>query len=47
MSLRGLFRGMDEKALDALAHSFHFDECVQREGLNEILRNHAKLRENK
>ncbi|OJJ47052.1 hypothetical protein ASPZODRAFT_131983 [Penicilliopsis zonata CBS 506.65] len=38
-----LFRGMDEADLDALAHSFHFDECVQREGLNEILRQHAHL----
>lgn len=38
-----LFRGMDEAELDALAHSFHFDECVQREGLNEILREHARV----
>ncbi|GIC93545.1 glycoside hydrolase family 5 protein [Aspergillus udagawae] len=37
-----LFRGMDEKELEALAHSFHFDECVQRGGLNEILREHAR-----
>lgn len=41
----GLFKGMDETELDALAHSFHFDECLQREGLNEILRSHAKLQE--
>ncbi|KAL1964391.1 hypothetical protein VTN77DRAFT_6949 [Rasamsonia byssochlamydoides] len=40
-----LFKDMDEKELDELAHSFHFDECVQREGLNEILRSHARLRE--
>lgn len=38
-----LFRGMDETQLDALARSFHFDECVQREGLNEILRQHARV----
>lgn len=38
-----LFRGMDEKELDALAHSFHFDECVQREGLNHMLKEHARL----
>ena len=37
------FRGMDEKDLDALAHSFHFDECVQRSGLNQILKEHAHL----
>ncbi|MCJ1301206.1 hypothetical protein MMC08_004005 [Hypocenomyce scalaris] len=34
-----LFGGMAERELDKLAHSFQFDECVQREeGLNEILR---------
>jgi hypothetical protein len=37
-----LFRGMDHAQLEALARSFHFDQCVQREGLNEILRQHAK-----
>ncbi len=35
------FRGVDERQLDALAHSFHFDECVQRAGLNKILTDHA------
>jgi hypothetical protein len=40
-----LFRGLETDELDALAHSFHFDECVQREGLNQILRDHAKLRQ--
>jgi hypothetical protein len=38
-----LFKGMDEKELDGLAHSFHFDECVQREGLNQILTSHAEF----
>ncbi|RAH71728.1 glycoside hydrolase family 5 protein [Aspergillus aculeatinus CBS 121060] len=38
-----LFRGLDEKELDELAHSFHFDECVKREGLNRILKEHAKV----
>ncbi|KAK2756814.1 transcriptional regulator swi6 [Arachnomyces sp. PD_36] len=38
------FKDMDKEELDELARSFHFDECVQREGLNEILRNHANLR---
>ena len=37
------FREMEGKELDALAHSFHFDECVQRQGLNEILTSHAEL----
>jgi hypothetical protein len=36
----GLFRGKDEKELDELARSFHFENCVQREGLNGILRTH-------
>ncbi|KAL5000969.1 putative glucanase [Aspergillus recurvatus] len=33
-----------EKALEQLARSFAFEECVQREGLNEILRVHASVR---
>lgn len=37
-----LFQGMDEKELEELARSFHFDECVQREGLNQILKDHAR-----
>jgi len=35
------FRGMGKEELDALAHSFHYDECVQRSGLNKILTEHA------
>ncbi|KAL5041060.1 glycoside hydrolase superfamily [Aspergillus fruticulosus] len=42
----GLFKGLYEKALEELARSFAFDECVQREGLNEILRGHASVRGN-
>jgi hypothetical protein len=37
------FKDMDKKELDELAHNFHFDECIQREGLNEILKSHANL----
>lgn len=33
----GLFAGLTKTELDALARSFHFYECLQREGLNEIL----------
>ena len=37
------FRHLANKEdLDRLAHSFHFDECKQREGLNKILRAHAQ-----
>ncbi|KAK2787853.1 hypothetical protein FQN52_007032 [Onygenales sp. PD_12] len=38
-----LFKDMDKQELDELAQSFHFDECLQRGGLNEILRDHARL----
>lgn len=34
----GLFKGMQKEELDGLARSFHFDQCLQREGLNETLR---------
>ncbi|KAJ6107754.1 hypothetical protein N7523_009077 [Penicillium sp. IBT 18751x] len=39
----GLFEGMDEMELEELAKSFHFDKCVQRDGLNKILKAHAHL----
>ncbi|KAK7696396.1 hypothetical protein QCA50_001050 [Cerrena zonata] len=35
------FRGMDESQLDVLAQSFKFERCLKREGLNQILRDHA------
>ncbi|KAL9114500.1 MAG: hypothetical protein Q9227_001581 [Pyrenula ochraceoflavens] len=35
------FKDMDMEELDKLAHSFHYDECQQREGLNRILKGHA------
>ena len=35
---------MEEKELDELARSFHFDECVQRQGLNAVLGSHAGVR---
>lgn len=39
------FAGLDLQGLDTLARSFHFDECVQRNGLNKILMDHASLTE--
>ncbi len=36
------FRGMEEGDLDRLAESFKFENCVEREGLNKVLRNHAE-----
>lgn len=38
-----LFRGKSMQELEELARSFHFEECVQREGLNQIMSEHAKL----
>ncbi len=38
-----LFKDMDKKELDEMAHSFHYDKCVQREGLNKILKSHAVI----
>lgn len=35
------FRGMDEAELDRVAQSFKFENCVEREGLNSVLRAHA------
>jgi hypothetical protein len=37
------FEGMGFEELDEMAKSFAFEECAQREGLNAILRDHAKL----
>lgn len=39
-----LFEGMSKEELDALAHSFHYDECLQRDGLNKILQDHAEIK---
>jgi hypothetical protein len=36
-----LFRGLGEGQLESLARSFRFDQCVQREELNEVLRRFA------
>lgn len=40
-----LFRGLTLEELDEAAQSFRFDKCVQREGLNRIMSEHAKLRQ--
>ncbi|KAF8753334.1 glycosyl hydrolase 5 (cellulase A) family [Rhizoctonia solani] len=37
------FRDMSFEQLDELAASFKFENCQQREGLNQVLRDHAKL----
>lgn len=39
-----LFKGMDYDELEACAKSFAFGECVQREGLNRTLEEHAEIR---
>ncbi|KAL2427073.1 Beta-xylosidase [Exophiala dermatitidis] len=38
-----LFRDKDQTALEELAKSFAFDNCVQREGLNKIIAQYADL----
>lgn len=37
------FQGLSFEELDALAASFKFENCTQREGLNKVLRDHAHL----
>ena len=36
------FRGMEEEELEEMAKGFGFENCVKRDGLNEVLREHAK-----
>lgn len=43
MEFAELFLGKDEADLEELAQSFHFDQCLQREGLNKIMSEHAIL----
>ncbi|KAL2427050.1 Beta-xylosidase [Exophiala dermatitidis] len=38
-----LFRDKDQTALEELAKSFAFDNCIQREGLNKIMADYADL----
>jgi hypothetical protein len=40
-----LFAGMSIDELNTCARSFAFGECIQRDGLNRALEEHAKLRE--
>ena len=35
------FKGMSFEQLDRLAESFKFENCMEREGLNKVLREHA------
>ncbi|KAG9077771.1 hypothetical protein FS749_010304, partial [Ceratobasidium sp. UAMH 11750] len=37
------FEGLSLRELDDLAASFKFENCVQREGLNKVLRDHSHL----
>lgn len=39
-----LFKEFTLEELDEAAKSFRFDRCLQREGLNKIMSDHAKLR---
>ena len=44
MEFAELFRGKSLEELEDLAKSFHFDQCLQREGLNKAMSEHAKVR---
>lgn len=37
------FTGMDETQLDELAQSFKFENCVHRDALNKVLRDHKDV----
>ncbi|PBK61007.1 glycoside hydrolase family 5 protein [Armillaria solidipes] len=37
-----IFRGLGEEELDVLAKSFRFENCLKREGLNDVLKENAK-----
>lgn len=37
------FEGMDEKQLDEIAQSFKFENCVHRDTLNKVLRDHKDV----
>ncbi|PMD36320.1 glycoside hydrolase family 5 protein [Hyaloscypha variabilis F] len=45
LEFAGLFKDFSLEELDEAAKSFRFDRCVQREGLNKIMSEHAKGRE--
>lgn len=38
----GLFKGLDEAQLEELAKSFAFENCLKREGLNQVLTEHSE-----
>lgn len=37
------FRGKSEEEIDVIAQSFKFENCLHREGLNNILQENATL----
>ena len=39
------FRGKSDEEIDAIARSFHFDNCLHRDTLNKILQENAALQE--
>lgn len=43
MEFAELFRDKSFDELELLANSFHFDQCVQRDGLNRIMSDHATV----
>ena len=43
LEFANLFRDMSFEELDEAAKSFRFDKCLQREGLNKIMSEHAEI----
>jgi hypothetical protein len=43
MEFAELFRGKSMGELDELARSFHFDQCIQRETLNKMMSDKARI----
>jgi hypothetical protein len=43
MEFAKLFEGMSMEDLEECARSFSYERCLKREGLNEILREHARI----
>jgi hypothetical protein len=44
LEFANLFKDLSFEELDEAAKSFRFDKCLQREGLNKIMSEHAEIR---
>lgn len=44
MEFTKMFEGMSMEDLEECARIFSYERCLKREGLNQILREHARIR---